>query len=188
MEEPFKEREFDDQPVWIDEPDVIEDITKRRDTAFNVAIGRLLDSNGNLETVMQTGEAFGRGLFEDYIKEKPQEWTIEEWVNSMVECIFNPLGDDFTFSKITNGEVISLLTRCSLQENTNESNVASLFTYGFIRGLLLSAFPRGELIMGDTTGEERSRMTEYIFKTNALYKDKFERERVKSSFNITKKI
>ena len=188
MEKPLNEKESDDRTVWIDEEDEAENISKRRDTAFNVAIGKLLDTNGNLETVMQTGEAFGRGLFADYIQEKPNEWTMEEWLDSMMEYIFNPLGNDFTFSKIANDEVKSLLTKCPLQENTNEPHVASLFTYGFIRGLLLSAFPRGELLMGDTTEAEGSRMTEFIFKTNALYMDRFERERVKSSFDITKKL
>lgn len=188
MEKPLNERESDGRTVWIDEADEAENISKRRDTAFNVAMGKLLDTNGSLETVMQTGEAFGRGLFADYIKEKPNEWTMEEWLNSTVEHIFNPLGNAFTFSKIANDEVKSLLTRCPLQENANEPHVASLFTYGFMRGLLLSAFPRGELLMGDTSEAEGSRMTEFIFKTNALYKDRFERERVKSSFDITKKL
>ena len=142
----------------------------------------------NLETVMQTGEAFGRGLFADFIKDKPSEWTMEEWLDSMVEHIFNPLGNNLTVSKITNDEVKSFLTRCPLQENTNEPNVASLFTYGFIRGLLLSAFPQGELLMESVKKGEGSPITEFIFKANALYKDKFERERVKSTFNITKKL
>lgn len=172
----------------MEELEEAEDIAKRRDIAFSVALGKLLDTNGNLETVMQTGEAFGRGLFTDYIKEKPNEWTMEEWFDATVEHIFNPLGNAFTFSKISTDEVQSLLTRCPLQENTNEPQVASLFTYGFMRGLLLSVFPRGELLMGSTQQVDGSPMTEFIFKTNALYKDRGERERVKASFNITKKL
>ena len=188
MEKPIKESVSNDQPIWLIEPVKIEDLIERRDTAFNIALGKLLDSNGNIETVMQTGEAFGRGLFHDCIKEKPNEWTMEEWLNSMVEHVFTPLGNTFTFSKIANDEVKSLLTRCPLQKFEDESNVASLFTYGFIRGLFKSAFPKGELLMEDKTDIDGSKMTEFIFKTSALYKDKFERERVKSSFNTTKKL
>jgi len=43
----------------VNETDEAGEIARRRDTAFNVALGKLLDTNGNLETVMQTGEAFG---------------------------------------------------------------------------------------------------------------------------------
>ncbi|MCK5113000.1 MAG: hypothetical protein KAQ84_05600, partial [Thermoplasmatales archaeon] len=93
MEKPLKERESNGRTIWMNEPDEVGEIARRRDTAFNVALGRLLDTNGNLETVMQTGEAFGRGLFADLIKEKP-----EEWLSSTVEHVFNPLGNAFTFS------------------------------------------------------------------------------------------
>ena len=172
----------------MEESEETRDIAKRRDAAFTVALGKLLDANGNLETVMQTGEAFGRGLFADCIKEKPNEWTMEEWLDATVEHVFNPLGNVFTFSNIDAGKVQSLLTRCPLQEKTNEPRVASLFTYGLMRGLLLSAFPSGELLMGTTTESEERSLTEFIFKKNALYKDKGERERVKSFFDITRKL
>jgi hypothetical protein len=188
MEKLLKERESNGRAIWVNEPDEAGEIARRRETAFNVALGKLLDTNGNLETVMQTGEAFGRGLFEDLIKEKPEKWTMEEWLSSTVEHIFNPLGNAFTFSKIADDEVKSLMTRCPLHENTNEPHVASLFTYGFMRGLLLSAFPQGELLMGDTVETEDWPRTKFIFKTNTLFKDRFERERVKSSFDITKKL
>lgn len=188
MEKLLKERESNGRAIWVNEPDEAGEIARRRDNAFNVALGKLLDTNGNLETVMQTGEAFGRGLFEDSIKEKPEKWTMEEWLSSTVEHIFNPLGNTFTFSEIADDEVKSLMTRCPLHENTNEPHVASLFTYGFMRGLLLSAFPHGELLMGDIVETEGRPKTEFIFKTNALFKDRFERERVKSSFDITKKL
>lgn len=188
MEKPLKKREFNGRTVWMNDPIEIEGIKQRRDIAFNIALERLLETNGNIETVMQTGEAFGRGLFEDLIKEKPEEWTMEAWLISIVKNIFNPLGNVFTFSKISKDEVKSILTRCTLQENTDESLVASLFTYGFMRSLLKSAFPKGELILGNTTDSEDCYVNEFVFKTSALYKDKFERERIKSSFSITKKL
>jgi len=188
MEKTIKECVFNGRTVWINEPTEMEDLSKRRDTAFHIALGKLLDSNGNVETVMQTGEAFGRGLFEDCIKKKPKEWTMKEWLNSVVEHVFNPLGNTFAFSKIANDEIKSFLTKCPLQKFVDESNVASLFTYGFMRGLLKSAFPKGELLMDDLIDTNGSKMTEFVFKNQALYKDKYERERVKSYFIITKKL
>ena len=188
MEKPIKESVINGQTIWKNDPIELENLKKRRDTAFNVALGRLLDTNGNIETVMQIAEAFGRGLFQEFIQEKPESWTMEEWLNTIVENIFNPLGNAFTFSKISNDEVQSTLTKCPLQENTEESHVASLFTYGFFRGLLKSAFPNGELLLEDTSNSEECFKNKFTFKINAMYKDKFERERVKSSFNITKKL
>ncbi len=177
MEEPLKETKFSDETEYL---------SKWRDNAFNVALGKLLDTNGNIETVLQTGEAFGRGLFAEFIKEKPKEWTMKEWLDSTVETIFNPMGNLFTFTEIDSDEAKSVLTRCPLREKSNEHNVAGLFTYGFIRGLLLSAFPNGELLMGGTMAKDVP-MTEFIFKANASYIDRFERERVKNFF-VTRKL
>lgn len=187
MVKSLKEIEFNDRMIWITEPDEDGEISKRRDTAFNVALGKLLDTNGNVETVMQTGEAFGRGLFADSLKEKPEEWNIREWLESTVENIFNPMGHAFTFTEIAADKAKSMLTRCPLHENTNEHHVAGLFTYGFIRGLFLSAFPEGELILGSTMAKDDP-MTEFIFKTNASYRDRSERERVKNFFITAKKL
>jgi hypothetical protein len=68
MSAPFKKIESGDNAVWITQPDEMETLLKRRETAYNVAKGKLIDSGGKVETVMQTAEAFGRGLFEDLIK------------------------------------------------------------------------------------------------------------------------
>lgn len=164
-----------------------EDLENRRDTAFDVALGKLLETNGNLETLMQLGEAFGRGLFNDYIKENTSDWTIERWVDTTVEKIFNPLGNTFDFSKISKSEGKSRLTRCPISEKTNEPQVAILFTYGFMRGMLLSAFPKGELLMDNSCSDEYL-LPQFTLKIKALYRDKGERERVKACFNSTKKL
>ena len=166
----------------------LKDIKKRRDIAFNVALSKLLETNGKLETVMQTGEAFGRGLFTDYIKENTANWTIKKWFDTTMENIFDPLGNKFEPLKISNDEIQSRLSICPLQQNTNEPQVASLFTYSFMRGMLLSAFPQGELLMDKILQEDGIQNTQFIFKPNAKPKDRFERERVKDSFNITKKL
>ncbi len=166
----------------------LRDIEKRRDIAFNVALGKLLDTNGKLETVMQTGEAFGRGLFTDYIKENTDNWTIEKWFDTTMANILNPLGNKFEFSKISKDEVQSIMSICPLQQNTNEPQVASLFTYSFMRGILRSVFPKGEVLMEKSSQKDGDQKTQFIFKSDAKPKDRFERERVKDFFNITKKL
>lgn len=188
MSEPFRKIESGYSTVWITQPNEVETLLKRRETAFNVAKGKLKDSGGKIETVMQTAEAFGRGLFEDYIKKESDEWTMKKWVKPVVENIFNPMGTLATFTKITEDEAKSLIFRCQLHEESDNPFIASLFTYGFMRGLLLSAFPDGELLMGRTMAQGAP-MTEFTFKINSTDEDRMERERVKKIFMInTKKI
>jgi hypothetical protein len=186
MEKPLTETTSKGNPIWISEPILNEELSNRLNTAFNVALGKLLDTNGNIETVVQTGEAFGRGLFSEFINEKPEEWTIKEWLEATMENIFNPMGNAFTFTRIDDDKASTVLSRCPLHESSNEHNVVGLFTYGFIRGLLRSAFPDGEVLMGSTMAKEAP-MTEFIFKTNASNRDRFERERVKDFF-MTRKL
>jgi len=183
MSEPFRKIESGDSIVWVTQPNEVETLLKRRETAFNVAKGKLKDSGGKIETVMQTAEAFGRGLFEDFIKKESHDWTMEKWVEPVVENIFNPMGTAATFTKITEEEAKSLIFRCRLHEESNEPHMASLFTYGFMRGLLLSAFPDGELLMGSTMAQGAP-MIEFTFKINPTNKDRLERERIKNFFMI----
>lgn len=186
MEKSVQE-ESKDHAVWDTRPSKFEEISKRRDTAFTVALGKLLDTHGNIEAVMQTGEAFGRGLFAEFLQEKSEEWTMEKWLDVTMENIFDPMGTSFTLAEIENDKARSLMTQCLLHENSEEPHAASLFTYGCIRGLLLSAFPKGELLMGSTMALGAP-MTEFTFKTTASYKDRLERQRVKNLFTTTKKL
>ena len=187
MEKPLKEIKSQDRSVWITQPNEVETLLKRRETAFNVAKGKLVDSNGNIEIAMQTAEAFGRGLFAEYIKEKPEEWTMKDWLESTAKQIFNPMGTGATFTEITDDKARSLMFRCLLHEESNEPHMASLFTYGFMRGMLLSAFPDGELLMGSTMAHGAP-MTEFTFKANATNEDRLKREQIKNLFTITKKL
>ena len=181
MSESLKKIESKDRTVWITQPNETEMLLKRREIAFNVAKGKLVDSNGNIETVMQTAEAFGRGLFEDYLKKDSNDWSMDSWVKPMVENVFNPMGTGATFTKITEDEAKSLIFRCLLHENSGEPQMASLFTYGFLRGMLVSAFPDGELLMGSSMAHGAP-MIEFIFKADATGDDRIERERVKKLF------
>jgi hypothetical protein len=187
MESPIRELQSRNRPVWLTHPKEHEELMKRRDMAFDVAMKKLIYSRGNIENVMQIGEAFGRGLFADFVQGNNETWTLKKWLEVTVEQIFNRLGNAFTFTEINEDEAHALMTKCRLHEQTNEPHTASLFSYGFIRSLFLSAFPKGELLMGNTMAHGAP-MTEFTFKTQASYPDHFERERVKQSFTITKKL
>jgi len=187
MDKQSKKIDSGENAVWVTRPNEIDLLLKRRETAFNVAKGKLVDSGGKIETVMQTAEAFGRGLFEDYIKRESQHWTMEKWAKPVVENIFKPMGAAVTFTKITDEKAKSLIFKWPLHEESNELGVGPLFTYGFLRGMFLSAFPDGELLMESTMTKDTP-MTEFTFKTKATCEDKLERERVKNFFTtITKK-
>jgi len=180
MDEPFKKIESDNHTVWVTQPNKLETFLERKETAFNVAKGKLTDSNGKIETVLQTAEAFGRGLFADYIKNGTKKWTMDKWIEPVIENIFNPMGSEATFTKITEKEVRFKLSKFELIKESNKSDVASLFTYGYIRGILLSAFPYGELIMETNTSDQKQSMIEFTFKTIADDVDIYEREKVKN--------
>ena len=181
MDKQFKKIDSGDNAVWATRPDEVDLLLKRRETAFNVAKGKLADSGGKIETVMQTAEAFGRGLFEDFIKRESEHWTMEKWVKPTVENIFKPMGTAVTFTKITDNEAKSLIFKWPLHEESNEIQVGPLFAYGFLRGMFLSAFPDGEILMGSTMTKDTP-MIEFTFKIEATYEDRLERERVKKIY------
>ena len=182
MDESLKKIESGDRTVWITQPNEIENIMDKRETAFNIAKEKLTNEPDKIETAMQIAEAFGRGLFEEFINNKnSEEWTMEKWVKPIVGNIFNPMGTTATFTKITEDEAKSLIFRCQLHENSKEPHIASLFTYGFLRGLLLSAFPDGEILMGSSMAQGAP-MIEFTYKTNATEEDRLERKRIKEVF------
>jgi len=162
-------------------------VLKRAETAFQVAKGKYVESGGNLELVMQTAEAFGRGLFTQLIGEKPKDWTLKEWLETITRDIFNPLGTGATITHLTSRQAKSIVFRSLLQEKSDDLELSSLFTYGFMRGMLKSAFPKGEVIM-ESTMAQGAPVSEFIFKTNATVEERWERERVKTFFATTMKM
>ena len=179
MEEPEPKKKQVLQHFWEEKTSEEEQIMKWRDTAFQAAVEKLKETQGSTETVMRTGEAFGRGLFEQQLKERSPEWTITQWLEKTEENLIKPLGTEFTFTKISEDTATTFLNRDPLIRMSKESTVASLFTYGVMRGLFLSAFPKGELLFHENLIAEQQ---EFIFKTHASAKDRFERERVKRAF------
>jgi len=181
MDESLKKIESGDRTVWITQPNEIEKMLDRQEIAFNIAKEKLASKPDKIEAAIQISEAFGRGLFEEFIKKNSDEWTIEKWLTPIIRNIFNPMGTTATFTKISEGEARSLIFRSNLHEDSKEPHIASLFTYGFFRGMLLSAFPDGEILMGSSMAQGAP-MIEFTYKTNATDEDRLERERIKEVF------
>jgi len=184
MEQPATEKKQNPPISWEEGLSEEEQIAKWRDSAFHAAVEKLQSEHGNTETVIRTGEAFGRGLYARRIKDKSPDWTIKGWQETIEEDVFKPLGTEFTFTKISHDVATTFMNRDPLKQMHKESTVASLFNYGLMRGLFLSAFPTGELLINETKTADQP---EFIFKTHASVKDRFERERVKRVFTTLKK-
>ncbi|MBN1280177.1 MAG: hypothetical protein JXA00_00860 [Candidatus Thermoplasmatota archaeon] len=152
------------------------DLKKWRESAFQVALEKLQETHGNTEMVVQTGEAFGRGLFAQRLQQKPPDWTMQQWVQQIEEEILKPLGHEFTFTKVSPDAATTFMRRDPRAHLPEHSTVASLFHYGLMRGLFLSAFPKGELVLSE---HKATLYPEFTLKTFATMRDKWERERVK---------
>jgi len=166
MKEPLKKIESGQNIVWLTQPKETEKLIKRRSIALNIAKGKLNDSGGKIHTAIQTAEAFGRGLFTERISKNTKNWTIEKWLKPVAKEIFNPMGTAATFTEITNDQAKSLIFKYPTNNNESEEPyMSSIFTYGLLKGVFLSAFPNGELIMNSTMAEG-AQMDEFVFKAN----------------------
>ena len=142
--EPMKKIEKRNNAVWITQPEEIDLIIKRQQKALDVAWGKVND-NGKIETMIHTAEAFGRSLFAEFIENKEQNWTMDKWIKPVVENVFNPMGTGATLTEISEDVVTSMVFRYNKNEKLSPY-MFSLFNYGFLRGMLKSAFPDGEII------------------------------------------
>jgi len=184
MRRPSKHPKVGIAGSWEDEVSDVEQMRRWHASAFQAAVEKLRESHGNAETVMQTGEAFGRGLFSQKMQEKNHQWTVAEWLEKAEENVLGPLRTEFTFTRNAPDAATLFIERDPLASHTKESTVASLFMYGVMRGLFQSAFPEGELLC---KGAFRGDSSEFILKAHASQSDHSERERVKRLFTVVKK-
>lgn len=168
---------------WEDIDPVRQGITEWQGSAFHAALETLQAEHGTPDTVMRMGEAFGRGLYAQRIKEKSSEWSMKEWIDEIQKDVYTPLGTEFTFTKISHDLATTFMNRNPLMQKSQERTAASLFNFGVMRGLFLSAFPKGELLVNMLKDEHQP---EFIFKTHASAKDKLERERTIRTFTLLK--
>jgi len=169
---------------WEDILTQKQQLTKWQDSAFHAALEKFQAEHRNPDIVMRMGEAFGRGLFARQIKDKSPEWTIREWIKEIQNDVWKPLGTEFTFTKISQDMATTFINRNPVVPPSQEHTAASLFNFGVMRGLFLSAFPKGELLVNVMKNEHQP---ELIFKTHASARDKLERERAIRAFTFLKK-
>lgn len=173
-----------DVASWEDTDPIRQGITEWQESAFHAALEKLQEKHGTPDTVMRMGEAFGRGLYAQRIKEKPAEWTIREWIDEIQKDVCTPLGTEFTFTKVSHDVATTFMNRNPLLQKSQEHAAASLFNFGVMRGLFLSAFPKGELLVNILKDDHQP---EFIFKTHASAKDKLEREHTIRTFTFLNK-
>lgn len=169
---------------WEDISSQKEQLSSWQDSAFHAAVEQLQTEHGNPDSVMRMGEAFGRGLFAQRIKDKSPDWTMKEWLQEIENDVCKPLGTEFTFTKISQDVATTFMNRNPLAQNTQDRAAALLFNFGVMRGLFLSAFPQGELIINEMKNKETP---DFIFKINASAKDRLEHKRLVRSFTFLKK-
>ena len=155
-----------------------------QDSAFQAALEKLQKHHGSPDTVMRMGEAFGRGVYAQQIKEKSPNQSIPEWVDEIQKDICTPLGTEFTFTKISHDIATTFVNRNPLAHRPEERTAAELFHFGVMRGLFLSAFPNGELLINVLDKNEKP---EFIFKTFASAKDRLERENILRTLMVLNK-
>lgn len=184
MEQPATEKKPNTDIFW--EEDLLEEeqIAKMRDSALHVTLERLQANYGNTETAIRTDEAFGRNLSACIVKEKSLDRTIKGCQTIIEEEVFKPLGTEFSFTKNSQDVATTFKNRDPLKQMYKESTVTSLFNYGVMYSLFLSEFLKMELLIN---GSETPYRPEFIFKTHASAKDRFERERVKRVFTTLEK-
>ncbi len=164
---------------WEDTSSLRDEIAEWQQNAFHAALEKLQAEHGTPDTVMRMGEAFGRGLYAQRIKEKSSEWTMKEWIDQIQKDVCAPLGTEFTFTKISPDLATTFVNRNPLVQKNKEPAAASLFHFGVMRGLFLSAFPKGELVVNTLRDEHQP---EFIFKTHASAKDKLGRKQTIRAF------
>lgn len=166
----------DMQSSWEDGPLLQkEQLISRHHSAFEAALDQLKTGYGTPDSVMRMGEAFGRGLFAERIKDKTSDWTMKQWLQEIEQDICESLGTEFTFTKISPDVMTTFMNRNPLAQTSQDQTAASLFHFGVMRGLFRSAFPQGELVISELKDHEQP---EFIFKANASAKDRLERERI----------
>jgi len=184
MNQPAIRKKENIHTSWEDAPSDTEPIVNWQSSAFHAALEKLQADHGNADSVMRMGEAFGRGLYTQRIKDKSPDWTIKEWMEEIQKDVCKPLGTEFTFTKISHDVATTFMNRHPLAQTSQGRTATELFNFGVMRGLFLSAFPKGELVLNEIKNEEQP---EFIFKTHASAKDKLERERVIRAFTSMKK-
>lgn len=168
-------------PSWESLPDNASGLRSWRDSAFHAALEKFHAGHGNAEAILQTGEAFGRAIFSSHLADTT-DWDLEQWCTEVSELLA-PLGDSFALTGGRHDVVATFLRRNPLTHHRLDRPLESLFTYGTLRGLFLSAFPEGELVVSPSPSGDDSPGS-LMFKLHPSSLDRLARERVKEAYSV----
>ncbi len=169
-------------PSWESLPDNASGLQSWRDSAFAAAMAKFQASHGNAEAVLQTGEAFGRAIFSNHLADTTDR-DLEQWC-AEVSNLLAPLGDSFALTSARHDVVATFLRRNPLTHHRLDRPLESLFTYGTLRGLFLSAFPEGELVVAPSSPSGDDSPGSLMFKLHPSSLDRLARERVKDAYSV----
>ena len=161
-----------------------EKILKWRDNVSHTALQNLQMEQVNTDTIIRINKTFEGGLNTSRLNEKSLDWTITGWPEPTEKDVFKPLGTEFTFTKVSQDVVATFENRDPLRQMHKKSTVVSFFHHEIIHDLFQRTFPKEELLIN---GSETTNPPEFIFKTYASAKDRFECERAKHEFTTIKK-
>jgi hypothetical protein len=168
-------------PHAADEDTTTQQLRTWRDTAFTAALDKYHATHDNIETILQTGEAFGRALYHTHIP-NTHDWDLDDLCTE-ITTLLTPLGDSFEITGGQHDMIATFLRRNPLTSNPQEKPLDSLFTYATIRGLFLSAFPQGELVITPRPSDH-DHPGSLIFKLHPSSLDRLTRERVKDAYTV----
>ena len=128
---------------------------------------------GNIDCMMRSSKAFDSGLDACRVKERSLSQIIKEWRETTEEDVFNTLGTEFIFTKISKDVESIFVDRDPLKQLHNKSTIASLFNNGSIHDLYHNTFVKEDILIN---GSETSDYPDLVSKTYASEKDKLECE------------
>ncbi|MEE8167657.1 MAG: hypothetical protein V3T58_02150 [Candidatus Hydrothermarchaeales archaeon] len=93
-----------------------------------------------------SAEKAGQKIFKDKVR-KPEEWTIEGWIEAVKQGVHSELGTDVEFEASADSVIMKVNT-CPFEDIMKVDRYATCsFHYGTWKSLFTGAFPEGELLL-----------------------------------------
>jgi hypothetical protein len=150
-------------------------ITKWRDNVTHAALQNLQMEYINTDTTIRINKAFESGLNTSRLDVKSLDGAITGRLEPTEEDVLKHLATEFTFTKISQDVVATFANRDPLRQMHKKSTVASLFNHESMHDLFQRTFYKEELLIN---GSETADHPEFIFKTYASAKNRFECEQI----------
>jgi hypothetical protein len=184
MELSTTEKKINTAISWEQDLPKEEKIGIQRDNISYVSLEKLQAEHGNPDTIIPTNESFYSEIYASGVKEQSLEYPVKRIREIIEEDVVKPLGTEFTFTKISQDVATTFLNRDPFKQIHKEETVASLFDHGVLHGQFPDVFPKEKFLINRLELEIHPKL---MLRTNALVKDRFEREHLKHVFTNLKK-